>query len=1171
MSSAPSSDAFDAPAASRHPLISSVVRVADDSGSLYGSGVLVAPDVVITCAHVIAEIANRRLVLEPLADTRVTVSTAMLAWTSSASVTYIGEACVESEDVAVLKLEQPAPDAMEPATLVDGVRLDGNAVSIYGFPKGHDDGAWNHGRLGAATQNGLLQLSGRDGLPIQPGYSGAPIWDETEHAVVGIVVSRARDTAAAASFAIPAHRLAHACPRLALAEHRGRFSALTSLRARGQASEIEKFLDFYLGSESDPEAFAGRARETARLEGWLASTTPYGLLVAEAGKGKSALLARWALGLAASGRARVAFLPISIRFDTSLPSVAFRLLGERLRHLRHDADSPAPASPSAWAAEIHDAVLEARRPGEPPLLVVIDGMDELALRDTEEGLLFPLDPGGGVKVLLSARGPTDDPGQWLETLKWHGRAQTFDLSPLSRNDVRDVLRIAAPGFAHDDAIAEQLHRLSEGDPLLLRFYLEELDRQTHESDQQLRERLAARESGWRDFIEQWWRDQRRQWRQLGREVLAEERQTTDLLDLLATARGPITRSEIEKLAPLSLKDHRIIESRAHDLGRFIIATGHGGATRYVLAHPFLRAWFRDEMSQEQRREWDDRFLDYCLGAFARLLDGGDPHYVSAYVVQHLGAHLADSAEHAEQLHELICVAWRAAWQALGEGDDGFLADLEAAWRRAAAGTDARSVALQVRYALISSSVHTAAANLPPALIASLAEHGRWTRAAALACARRADAMNGNDDAVEHLARRFAELGHHRDAVRIASEITAPARRGALLAISVSAAAEAGHEQLAADAAEAIPDGAARARALTEIGEHIPAAAERILPRALATVDGLPAGAERDAAYEALTPLLTRLGVDELAARLTSISDPLLRSEVTVAVGGRFAARGELGAVAALIDCEQQPELYAWALATGAWRAGADHAATITDAALAAAERMPWGPQRTATLLELAAARPAVAEQARAAAIAGEPAIDGCRWIAAAGGERDLEVGDAHAMRAAIAARRPFVDSLKDFPLHERGERDDAAIRADIRVTIWTLLMLARTRADAPREALVELACKEIAALDGDPDAKAVGVVAAATTLAQAGLGPEAIAATAALGEQDRLLALAAMAADLASAGAIEHALRAYREAPSGCRPRISRCLPIASRRRVALRMHGRRPTESSTSASESRR
>ena len=66
---------------------------------------------------------------------------------------------------------------------------------------------------------------------------------------------------------------------------------------------IQQFLIEYLGTPEHPVPFGGRAADIAYLDEWLADSQapPYLLLASPAGRGKSALLARWSNHLLAKG------------------------------------------------------------------------------------------------------------------------------------------------------------------------------------------------------------------------------------------------------------------------------------------------------------------------------------------------------------------------------------------------------------------------------------------------------------------------------------------------------------------------------------------------------------------------------------------------------------------------------------------------------------------------------------------------------------------------------------------------------------------------------------------------------------------------------------------------------------------------------------------------------
>jgi hypothetical protein len=114
------------------------------------------------------------------------------------------------------------------------------------------------------------------------------------------------------------------------------------------------------------------------------------------------------------------------------------------------------------------------------LLVVLDGLDEAT--DWQAGPdLFPFQPPPGLRIVVSARYLAGESGPegWLRRLEWdrHRLARPLDLDPLTREGVAEVLQNM--GFPLDELgrrvdIVAELHRLSEGDPLLVRLYVDDL-------------------------------------------------------------------------------------------------------------------------------------------------------------------------------------------------------------------------------------------------------------------------------------------------------------------------------------------------------------------------------------------------------------------------------------------------------------------------------------------------------------------------------------------------------------------------------------------------------------------------------------------------------------------------------------------------------------------------
>ena len=234
------------------------------------------------------------------------------------------------------------------------------------------------------------------------------------------------------------------------------------------ATRIANFLCDYLGTPERPVPFGGREEALQALDSWLDDPTasPYLLLAAPAGRGKSALLVRWLERL----RRRapdlpVVFVPVSLRYETASQAVFFAALAARLAHLFGEK-VPADLSqaPDLWRGMVGGYLNRPAPNGR--LLVVLDGLDEAT--DWQAGPdLFPFQPPPGLRVVVSARYLAGERGPegWLRRLGWdrHRLARPLDLDPLTREGMAEVLQNM--GFPLDELgrrvdIVAELHRLS---------------------------------------------------------------------------------------------------------------------------------------------------------------------------------------------------------------------------------------------------------------------------------------------------------------------------------------------------------------------------------------------------------------------------------------------------------------------------------------------------------------------------------------------------------------------------------------------------------------------------------------------------------------------------------------------------------------------------------------
>ncbi|MCX7856013.1 MAG: hypothetical protein N2556_08610, partial [Anaerolineae bacterium] len=451
------------------------------------------------------------------------------------------------------------------------------------------------------------------------------------------------------------------------------------------AARIRNFLTAYLGTPEHPVPFGGRDDALANLNRWLNDpAVPYLLLTAPAGRGKSALLVRWVAALRERrSDLRIAFVPVSIRYGTNLAGVAFAALAAQLA----DAfGEPVPAgadTPDEVWRGICAGYMSRTPPG--PLLVVLDGVDEAANWEPDAAL-FPLNPPPGLKVVVSARQtatyPTPD--AWRRALGWDciPPVCTLELDRLTRAGVADVLR--KMGFPLDqlgarvDIVAE-LHRLSEGDPLLVRLYVDDLWERREVAARLRPEDLRAIQPGYEGYFDRWWEDQRRLW---GREAPLRERSVREVLNLLSAALGPLTKEDFLYLAKLGEADldSWTLEEALRPLARFVIQTGEG----YVFGHPRLGDYFFGRLSPDERRALETRFLRWGQEMLDALrTESISPADVPVYLVRYYRAHLGRAGAPLEAYRPLVEVGeWAKAWYGYEGSHGGYLGDVRATWERA---------------------------------------------------------------------------------------------------------------------------------------------------------------------------------------------------------------------------------------------------------------------------------------------------------------------------------------------------------------------------------------------------------------------------------------------------------------------------------------------------------
>jgi len=507
-------------------------------------------------------------------------------------------------------------------------------------------------------------------------------------------------------------------------------------------AQISNFIGHYLGYGRDKMPFGGRDAELQRLDDWLASDTahPYMLLTAPAGGGKSALLVRWADHLERTVAAQVVFVPVSRRFSTSLGQVAFGALCAQLAAVHNEEAGGIALSREQLRGMAADYL--SRPVDGPPLVVILDGVDEAG--DWQIGPdLFPSHPPSKVRVIVSARVLAEEDEQnWLGLLGWTaGCVDSFRLDRLDREGVADIIRQQTnvpAAFRSDPQIVEEIYRLSDwGDPLLVGLYIRELGKEGVSLEQ-----LRRRDPGLKRYLEDWWEAQKQLWEQQGEKPL--QGNAGDLLSLLAMAHGPLSADDIVALAgDTGIPTGSLqLEGCLKDLDWLIArAPGRRG---YVFSHPRLAEYFREKLRLAEQEDWEQRFLEFGRSILSRLNDGSlPPEDAPLYVVHYYGAHLEGAVLDSERarrdaarqaVYDLVSRGWLEVWKAVEGAYDGFLNDVDRAWRLADE-EKPPNVGLQVRCALCRSSVVALGHNIPPDLLRLAVDHGVLSPLQALAFAR----------------------------------------------------------------------------------------------------------------------------------------------------------------------------------------------------------------------------------------------------------------------------------------------------------------------------------------------------------------------------------------------------------------------------------------------------
>ncbi|MEU9888848.1 hypothetical protein [Sphaerisporangium sp. NPDC051011] len=521
------------------------------------------------------------------------------------------------------------------------------------------------------------------------------------------------------------------------------------------------------------DEFTGRAWLLQAIDDFLTSNDRgYLLIEAEAGMGKTAFMA-----LVARERRYVHHF-VRLMPDVNDLGVALRNLSAQLirawdlQSMAVGGVLPANASrPDFFTEVLYEAAdkRDVTRPGE-PIVIVVDGLNETAALPFQNPLALPSELPSGVYVLATQR--TTHLPLIVSTPRRVLRIRPD--GPENLDDVRAYLEsmVAAPDLtarlaAAGAVPAEVVDRLVAwcgGVWLVLRYVLAELRTGARSPGE-----LSSLPVGLWQYYARFWGDWKRAnegtWPAID----------LPLLVTLTAAQEPLT---LELLCAMSrCPDPERAADLVGDAWRpFLHVTGEPAQERYAAFHDSLGEFMAGQVDVTQltsaERFFVERLTTAQRGAHLRIVErylsawGDIPHGLphlrgeaaaldDGYGLRHLVHHLVYASQDAV-LHSLMALEWPLevagpassasnAWYEVHRTRRefaGYALDVQRAWGRAEQVAHVpvtpgvpRTMALELRYALITASVDSVAGNVPSALLVQLIEQELITPGQALELTR----------------------------------------------------------------------------------------------------------------------------------------------------------------------------------------------------------------------------------------------------------------------------------------------------------------------------------------------------------------------------------------------------------------------------------------------------
>ncbi|MEV5839439.1 trypsin-like peptidase domain-containing protein [Nocardia sp. NPDC052112] len=431
-------------------------RIRTTTGQVVGAGFLVGPNVVATCAHVIAYAAGTDPDDVQPPDSIVAVDFPLLPSAGSRQARVRRWTPIAEDgrgDIAILELDDAVGDSVAPPFWRANDPW-GREFRMFGFPAELSDGVWASGEFRERQGTGWLQLQRVGGQPITRGFSGAPVWDSGTDAIVGMAAVADPRGYTGTAFMIP------------ISEVLGMDPSFVPNPYRGLEPFDEEHTDYFYGRDDDVERVLSALRQR-----------PLVAVAGPSGIGKSSLIRAGAIPrLRAQGR-RIATVRLAGEVSPDAAAIAavravtprFGLPdGGQLATLLVEQAAREPGSEDDSVARLIERV--------PPegLVLFADQFEDLAATAPERARAV-------LQWLMElTRADTDGRIRILLTLRWDALTNLIDaelagfldgatvaLAPMGRDQLRDAIRqpaARAPGVDLQPALVERLVDDTVGEP-----------------------------------------------------------------------------------------------------------------------------------------------------------------------------------------------------------------------------------------------------------------------------------------------------------------------------------------------------------------------------------------------------------------------------------------------------------------------------------------------------------------------------------------------------------------------------------------------------------------------------------------------------------------------------------------------------------------------------------